>query len=695
MIAWWRNSRLITKLSVCGLSFILPIALLLAFLSREMLQGIELTELELSGMELMAPLEDINELLPGHLRLCLARLAGQNVDAALTQSEQNLADKLEDLTRHAGRNARTVGLDHQALAQSGLTRLEPGEFTKQITALLTSRLATPEQTIQAHAQVLALVDQMRDYLADSTKLMLDPELPSFHLVYILTNDLPRMLEYMGKLQVLEYMSQNKTAKPDQEHQAPGGQAESGWAQALRERIVAKIGKVLPGLDTTQAANLSQATERCKEATANFLALYFGQTAKPDQASLDRLMQAGDAALKAGGDLWDLGNAQFQTMLKSRAMVLKWRMVAALGICLISILAATLISWGIVKSISTPISQAALIAGGIAKGKVAQAAKQLAQAMPKDLDRQGEDAKNLSETLLLYRSLSGMVQGLDGLLQEVGRSGGRISASAQRIAVSARQLEATATQQAASTTEVGATSKEISATAGDLAETMSQVLGVAKKSSELAEEGRQDLTRMDLVMDELGLASRDMTGKLEDIREKTSGIGRFLSTIAKVANQTNLLSLNAAIEAEKAGEFGPGFAVVAREIRRLADQTAKAALDIERNINDMQASVRAGVSAMAEFSDKAAQAAQTSQAVGQRLGRIIEAGEQLTPRFSNVSSGMSQQAEGADQISEVIAQLAQGAGQTRDSLAEFRKAAEELGETASGLRAWLANFDLEA
>jgi methyl-accepting chemotaxis protein WspA len=276
---------------------------------------------------------------------------------------------------------------------------------------------------------------------------------------------------------------------------------------------------------------------------------------------------------------------------------------------------------------------------------------------------------------------------------VHSTGTQLQSSAGRIAATARQIEASATQQATSTVEVGATSKEISATAGGLADTMAEVLGVANRSSTLAVEGRESLARMGQAMDDLGGSSREMTAKLTLIREKASGIGQLLSTITKVAAQTNLLSLNAAIEAEKAGEFGPGFAVVAREIRRLADQTAAAALDIERTIRDMQTSVQAGTSAMEGFKSLADQTSDTSRAVNSKLGRIIEAGEELTPRFSTVSEGMRLQAEGADQISVVISQLADSAGQTRDSLAEFRHAAEELTQTAAGLKEILVRFDL--
>ena len=105
------------------------------------------------------------------------------------------------------------------------------------------------------------------------------------------------------------------------------------------------------------------------------------------------------------------------------------------------------------------------------------------------------------------------------------------------------------------------------------------------------------------MKQLAESTASISAKLGMIREKAGNINVVVTTITKVADQTNLLSINAAIEAEKAGEYGRGFLVVAREIRRLADQTAVATLDIERMVRQMQDAVSAGVMEMDKFTDE--------------------------------------------------------------------------------------------
>src|SRR3979409_1551642 len=119
------------------------------------------------------------------------------------------------------------------------------------------------------------------------------------------------------------------------------------------------------------------------------------------------------------------------------------------------------------------------------------------------------------------------------------------------------------------------------------------------------------------------AAGTINAKLTVLSEKAGNISQVVTTITKVADQTNLLSLNAAIEAEKAGEYGRGFAVVATEIRRLADQTAAATYDIEQMVKEMQSAVSAGVMGMDKFSEEVRRGVEVVGQVSEELAQIIE------------------------------------------------------------------------
>jgi methyl-accepting chemotaxis protein WspA len=215
--------------------------------------------------------------------------------------------------------------------------------------------------------------------------------------------------------------------------------------------------------------------------------------------------------------------------------------------------------------------------------------------------------------------------------------------------------------------------------------------VADQTTTAAASSHAGLARMETTMQQMEAATRTIAERLTAIQARANDITSVVTTITKVADQTNLLSLNAAIEAEKAGEYGRGFAVVAREIRRLADQTAVATLDIERIVHEMRASVTAGVMSMEQFAHGVHQGVEQVRTVGGQLGQIIAQVQALTPRFDTVNQGMQTQAEGAQQISAAMVHLSEAAQQTAASLYASNRAIEQLNAAAQGLHDEISRF----
>jgi methyl-accepting chemotaxis protein WspA len=178
-----------------------------------------------------------------------------------------------------------------------------------------------------------------------------------------------------------------------------------------------------------------------------------------------------------------------------------------------------------------------------------------------------------------------------------------------------------------------------------------------------------------------------------LREKTGSINQVITAITRVANQTNLLSLNAAIEAEKAGQRGVGFAVVAREVRRLADQTAIAALEIEDSISEMQTAVKDGISGVERYTGQANASSDRMARISDDLSRIIDYTRQLGPQFESVNQGMQNQSESALQISEAMSQLNDAARHTREFLEDFLRVTDELRGAVDGLENEVQKFAL--
>jgi len=358
-------------------------------------------------------------------------------------------------------------------------------------------------------------------------------------------------------------------------------------------------------------------------------------------------------------------------------------IALLGFC-----AFFLLTLNVLKRTARPIQRISALAEKIA-GRDLQA---VVQRLPV-FERENERLRT-REYWQLGRAFISMTRSLHALLAQVRESGLQVAGTSAEIAASARQLEATATEQAASTREVSNCSADITTRARNLVQTMGEIAAAAASTGGLALEGRGGLGNMESSMQRLTDATMAISAKLSAISRKAENIRSIVPTINKVADQTNLLSLNAAIEAEKAGEYGVGFAVVAREIRRLADQTALATQDIERMVKEMLSAVSSGVMEMDKFVDQVRRGGDEVRTINGRLGGIIDQVGDLTPRVEVINQSMQAQTAGAEQISEAMAQLSAAAGQIRESLQEFNKVADQLNVAAQSLSQEVAKFKLD-
>jgi len=230
-------------------------------------------------------------------------------------------------------------------------------------------------------------------------------------------------------------------------------------------------------------------------------------------------------------------------------------------------------------------------------------------------------------------------------------------------------------------------------AGSAIKTIDEVSHVADDTSRLVNSGQSAIAGMESVLRQILEASGAITAKLAVLNEKTANINSVVTTFTKVADQTNLLSLNAAIEAEKAGEYGLGFAVVAVEIRRLADQTAVATYDIEKTVREMQTAVAAGVMGMDKFSEEARHGVEDVRSDAGRLGQILHQVQTLTSRFQIVNRGMHAQAAGTHQLGDTLGQLSESARQTAEALRQSNIAIGQVNETAQALQDSMARFKI--
>ncbi len=285
----------------------------------------------------------------------------------------------------------------------------------------------------------------------------------------------------------------------------------------------------------------------------------------------------------------------------------------------------------------------------------------------------------------------MSRNLKSLVGKVKVTGSEISKTAQFITSSAQQQVTTAQATGTSAVEVNTTAKQIATTAKELAQTMQDVNTVTQETALKAESGLDVLSTIEESMTKLASANTSVSDQLALIQTRADAITGIIATMTQVADQTNLLSLNAAIEAKKAGQYGRGFSVVANEIRRLADQAAASTLDIEGSVKEMVGAVRTGVKGMTEFSEQVATSVEEITEISSRLTEVIQQVQGLPPRFDQILEGMTSQAEGAGQINEAMAQLSKSAQETASAVKETHRMLGSLRRSAEILEGEISRF----
>lgn len=342
-----------------------------------------------------------------------------------------------------------------------------------------------------------------------------------------------------------------------------------------------------------------------------------------------------------------------------------------------------IAWIMASRMSRSIRSLARVANFQSRGDIAAAEKILSgkSSVVAEFD------ELFKAVLLMARSLTRLISALKLRGEDVAERAGRISETSDTLDVIASE-EAASTKNAASTgSKILGASEALNKNARGSAFEVSRTLDIALESGE-------SLRLLKNNYDALTAASENVAGKLAVINGNVEKITGIVTTINEVSRQTNLLSLNASIEAEKAGEFGLGFAVVARQIRRLADKTSVASANIENIVRQMQSSVNSGVMEMDRFGAKMRQSSKIIMETADMLARAVSDIEAIGPQFEGIASGIGELSENARRISATMLELSDSSVRARDRISEFRAAVKSLDAVSVSVLEAVARFKID-
>lgn len=280
--------------------------------------------------------------------------------------------------------------------------------------------------------------------------------------------------------------------------------------------------------------------------------------------------------------------------------------------------------------------------------------------------------------------------------------GSVSKSAERIATASEEFSATAAEQAQGaenqkdqTHQVAAAMQEMSSTVAQVAENSNKASEASQKAADTARLGGQivedTLAKMRAIADSVG-----HTGKrVQELGKSSNQIGEIIGVIDDIADQTNLLALNAAIEAARAGEQGRGFAVVADEVRKLAERTSKATKEITQMIQNIQTETHSAVEAMQAGTKLVELGVESTTQAGNSLHEIIKTSELVGDMILLIASASTEQSSASEEININIEQIAQIAQETAAGSQESAKAVHELSKLATNLQTIVNKFRVNA
>ncbi|HEX3895138.1 MAG TPA: methyl-accepting chemotaxis protein [Rudaea sp.] len=293
------------------------------------------------------------------------------------------------------------------------------------------------------------------------------------------------------------------------------------------------------------------------------------------------------------------------------------------------------------------------------------------------------------------SVNFAVEALRSLVTTINDTAMHVSTSAQETQATAMHLAEAAEHQAQQITSASAAINEIAVSIDEVSKNSAESADVAQRSVQIASKGagivRQTIQGMDSIRDQIQETSK----RIKRLGESSQEIGSIVELINDIAEQTNILALNAAIQAASAGEAGRGFAVVADEVQRLAERASGATRRIETLVQTIQADTNEAVTSMEQTTAEVVSGARLAEDAGLALGEIEKVSNDLADLIQNISEAARQQSAAATNISatmnviqEITTQTSVGASQTAESIGN-------LAQLAADLRRSVADFKLPA
>jgi methyl-accepting chemotaxis protein len=290
-----------------------------------------------------------------------------------------------------------------------------------------------------------------------------------------------------------------------------------------------------------------------------------------------------------------------------------------------------------------------------------------------------------------RAFDNLMKSLQQTFGTVLQNAEKVSVSAHSLSVSSTHLAKSASSQSSSTAAMSAAAEEMTVSTTNVSESAREALDISRQSGELSVEGGDIIGKAAAEMTRIAETVRTTSGTIAQVGQNSNQISTIVQVIKEIAGQTNLLALNAAIEAARAGEQGRGFAVVADEVRKLAERTTQATEEISSMIGAVQHSADAAVAAMAGSVTEVSNGVALANQAGETIVQIKDGAGRVVTVVNDIAYALTEQCKANEDLARQVESVAQMTTENSAAASETAGEAEKLKELATEMRAAVGRF----